>query len=37
MASLNKVMLLGNLGRDPELRKTSSGTPVLNFSMATTA
>lgn len=36
MASLNKVMLLGNLGRDPELRTTSSGTPVLNFPMATT-
>ena len=36
MASLNKVMLIGNLGRDPELRYTSGGTPVANFTMATT-
>ncbi|THB68226.1 MAG: single-stranded DNA-binding protein [Desulfovibrio sp.] len=34
-ASLNKVMLIGRLGRDPELRYTQSGTPVANFSMAT--
>ena len=34
MAGLNKVMLIGHLGRDPELRYTSSGTPVCDFSMA---
>lgn len=32
---LNKVMLIGNLGRDPEVRSTSSGQPVANFSIAT--
>lgn len=36
MASLNKVMLIGNLGRDPEVRYTTSGTPVASFSIATT-
>ena len=36
MASVNKVLLLGNLGRDPELRSTPKGNPVLNFPMATT-
>ena len=36
MASINKVLLLGNLGRDPELRKTATGLPVLGFPMATT-
>lgn len=36
MASLNRVMLIGNLGRDPELRYTTSGTAVANFTMATT-
>jgi single-strand DNA-binding protein len=36
MASVNKVILVGNLGRDPEVRHTSSGTPVANFTMATT-
>ena len=36
MASLNKVMLIGNLGRDPEIRYTNDGTPVANFGMATT-
>ena len=35
MASINKVLLLGNLGRDPELRSTPKGNNVLNFSMAT--
>jgi len=34
--SLNKVMIIGNLGRDPELRYTSGGTPVADFSVATT-
>ena len=33
--SLNKVMLIGRLGRDPEVRHTGSGTAVANFSMAT--
>ena len=33
--SVNKVILLGNLGRDPELRYTASGTPVASFSIAT--
>lgn len=35
MPSLNKVMLIGNLGSDPELRFTQGGTPVANFSIAT--
>ncbi|HEU0265355.1 MAG TPA: single-stranded DNA-binding protein [Geobacterales bacterium] len=35
MASLNKVMLIGNLGRDPEVRYTASGTAVASFSIAT--
>lgn len=33
---LNKVMLIGNLGRDPELRYTPSGRPVVSFSLAST-
>jgi single-strand DNA-binding protein len=33
--SLNKVLLLGNLGRDPEVRYTSSGKAVANFTLAT--
>lgn len=32
---LNKVMLIGNLGRDPEVRTTPSGQPVATFSLAT--
>ena len=32
---LNKVMLIGNLGRDPEMRYTQSGQPVTTFSLAT--
>ena len=36
MASLNKVMLIGNLGKDPEVRYTTSGTAVASFSVATT-
>ncbi|MEX2160316.1 MAG: single-stranded DNA-binding protein [Anaerolineales bacterium] len=32
---LNKVMLIGNLGRDPEMRYTPSGRPVTSFSVAT--
>ena len=35
MATVNKVILIGNLGADPELRYTPSGTPVANFSLAT--
>lgn len=34
--SVNKVILVGNLGKDPELRYTASGTAVCNFSLATT-
>jgi single-strand DNA-binding protein len=33
---INKVILIGNLGADPELRYTQSGTPVASFNMATT-
>ena len=36
MASVNKVIVLGNLGRDPELRYTPSGAAVCNVSIATT-
>jgi single-strand DNA-binding protein len=34
--SLNKVTLIGNLGRDPEIRNTSDGKEVASFSIATT-
>ena len=33
--SVNKVILIGNLGKDPEVRKLESGTTVANFSIAT--
>lgn len=33
--SFNKIILIGNLGRDPELRYTPQGTPVCSFTMAT--
>lgn len=33
---LNKVMIIGNLGRDPEMRYTPSGRPVTSFNVATT-
>ena len=33
--SLNKVILIGNLGKDPEIRKLGSGDPVVNLSVAT--
>jgi single-strand DNA-binding protein len=36
MASVNKVILIGNLGRDPEVRYTPSGAAVCNVSVATT-
>ena len=32
---VNKVLLIGNLGQDPQVRSTASGTPVTNFSLAT--
>ena len=35
MAGLNKVMLIGNLGRDPEVRRTNAGLPVVNLRIAT--
>lgn len=37
MASVNKVILVGNLGRDPEIRYTADGMAVCNFSIATTS
>ena len=33
--SYNKVMVLGNLGKDPEIRYTPMGLPVVNFTVAT--
>lgn len=36
MASVNKVILVGNLGRDPEVRYMPNGDAVCNFSIATT-
>jgi len=36
MASLNKATLIGNLGRDPEVRHTQDGKAVASFSIATT-
>ena len=35
MASLNKVMVIGNLGSDPEMRFTPNGNPVTSFRVAT--
>ena len=35
MGTLNKVMLIGHLGRDPEIRKADSGNPVCHFRLAT--
>ena len=35
MASINEVILIGNLGKDPEVRYTESGQAVCNFSLAT--
>lgn len=37
MASVNKVILLGNLGRDPEVRYLPSGDPVANITIATSS
>ncbi|MBK7092901.1 MAG: single-stranded DNA-binding protein [bacterium] len=36
MASVNKAILIGNLGKDPELRYTPAGVAVCTFSLATT-
>lgn len=33
--SLNKVQLIGNLGKDPEIRRTQDGRPIANLSLAT--
>ena len=35
MSGLNKVMLIGRLGRDPEIRYSANNTPICNFSLAT--
>lgn len=35
MASLNKVMIIGNIGKDPEVRVTTNGTSVASFPVAT--
>ena len=35
MASVNKVILIGNVGRDPEIRYMQSGEPIANFTLAT--
>lgn len=37
MASVNKVILIGNCGKDPEIRSLSSGSMVANISIATTS
>lgn len=34
MRDLNKVLVIGNLGKDPEMRFTANGTPVTSFSIA---
>lgn len=36
MSSVNKAILIGNLGRDPEVRTTQSGERIVSFSLATT-
>lgn len=35
MASVNKVILVGNLGADPDVKRTQDGRPIVNFSVAT--
>ena len=36
MASYNKIIIIGNLGRDPEMKYLPSGDPVVSFTVATT-
>ncbi len=36
MAGINKAILIGNLGKDPELRRTNNGSTVVSFPLATT-
>jgi single-strand DNA-binding protein len=36
MSALNKILLIGHLGRDPEIKYTQGGSPVATFSIATT-
>lgn len=36
MSSLNRMCIIGNVGRDPEVRRTNNGDPVVNFSVAVT-
>ena len=35
MSSVNKALIIGNLGQDPEIKYTQSGSPVANLSIAT--
>ena len=35
MSTVNKVILIGHLGKDPEIRYTQAGEPIANFSLAT--
>jgi single-strand DNA-binding protein len=35
MSSLNRVLLIGNVGKDPEIRSTQDGTKIASFSLAT--
>ncbi|MGH6877111.1 MAG: single-stranded DNA-binding protein [Rhizomicrobium sp.] len=35
MAGVNKVILVGNLGRDPEVRRTNAGDPIVHLNVAT--
>lgn len=35
MSGINKVILVGNIGKDPEVRRTQSGDAIVNFSVAT--
>ena len=35
MSSVNKAILVGSVGKDPEVRRTNSGDPIVSFSLAT--